>query len=324
MRFKLWMPVLAGLIVVLAAFNMSARAQDGGSGLQVIDPRQQVSISPGEVKTVTIQVKNVTTAATNVNVSLNDFEPDGATGNPKIRVDTQERLPSSIQPFIKSLEDFTLAPGETKVVKIELNAPGDIPAGAYYGAIRFTATPKDGDKSDRQLTLNASVASLVLVEVPGNITEQIQLRSVKVGTKTNDKFKAGSFFMQPPNALAVEIKNTGNGFSKPFGRVSVNKGNKEVYGYELNNKDPRGIILPNSVRSFQDEIKDVKSPGHYTVTASISHGSGGEVINYNTSFWYIPLYVVLAGLGLLVALAAGGYVFYRKKFAGSRRGSGRR
>lgn len=315
-----------GVLLFFAAFSLPAIAQQGtGNGLQITPTRTELQVNPGEQKTFSITVKNVTQADVIAQVSLNDFESDGITGEPKIIVNSKERTTSSLEPFLKGLEDISLKAGESKVVTLTIDAPGDVPAGAYYGAIRFTAAPSTGEEGidDRQVTLTASVASLVLVEVAGDITEQIQLRSTKVERQVKDGFKAGSFFMQPPTHLAVEVKNNGNSFSRPFGRVTINKGKKEVYAYEINNKDPRGNILPRSVRAFRDEIKNVNQVGRYTANVNVSHGNGGEILTQSVSFWYMPVWIIAVVVLLLVGVVVGGYFLYKKKFARKRSG-GRR
>jgi hypothetical protein len=185
--------------------------------------------------------------------------------------------------------------------------------GAYYGIIRYSAIPKDQaeDPDGGNVALTASVGTIVLITVPGDINEQIQLRSIKVGVGD----MLGNFFWKKPDNSRVEIKNLGNGFAKPFGRVSLsNMSGNEIYAYELNNTDPRANILPNSTRIFQDKLEGITSPGRYTVTASISHGSGGEVLTEKVSFWYIPLWMlILIGL-ILVALAITIYAFYKRRF----------
>lgn len=318
--------LVSGVLLFVMAFSLPVKAQQGtGNGLQITPTRTELQVNPGEVKTFSITVKNVTQADVVAQITLNDFESDGLTGEPKIIINSKERTTSSLEPFLKGLEDISLKAGESKVVTLTIDAPGDVPAGAYYGAIRFTTAPPNSEEGtdDRQVTLTASVASLVLVEVAGDITEQIQLRSTKVERQTKDGFKAGSFFMNSPSHLSVEVKNTGNGFSRPFGRVTINKGKKEVYSYELNAKDPRGNILPNSVRSFRDEIKNVNQIGRYTANVSVSHGNGGEVLTHSVSFWYMPGWIIAVLVLLLAAIGVAGYFIYKKKFA-RRRSGGRR
>jgi len=302
---------LASLLVVLGVaagtfFGMANAQTPGGSGLQISPTRTELSINPGEAKDFSLTVRNVTRGDVTIDTFLNDFKA-GEGGEPKLIVDKRGREPSSLEPYLRGIQSFGLKAGESKEVKLSLDFPPDTGAGAYYGAVRFVALPKGAERSttERQVALNASVASLVLVQLEGNITESIQVEKVEVRREN----KPASFFTSKPNKLAIAIQNKGNGFSKPFGNVQVlGMNGSQVYSYELNNKDPRGNILPQSSRAFVDDIKGIKSPGRYTVVANVAHGSGGEVITQKVSFWYVPFWLIIV---LLLLLAAIGFLVYK-------------
>lgn len=315
--FKLRRIISAVLLCSIMAFSsinlgFAATATDkkGGSGVQVSPTRSDLSVLPGEQKEFSVTVKNVTQGPITVKSFFNDFESDNISGEPKIIVDPNRQLPNSMKSFVKGVSDFTLESNETREVKLTVDVPANATPGGYYGALRFAAIPQGtaDTPADTQVSLTASVASLVFVEVSGNITEQIQVDSVKV--LNGDK--ASSLFFKQPDKVNVAITNKGNSFSKPFGRVAVTRGSTEVFAYELNNKDPRGTILPNSSRTFNDEVKNVNKFGRYTVTASISHGQGGEVIIQKASFWYIPTWVLIVAAVVLLLLIGAVIYMYRK------------
>lgn len=308
-------------IAVTFAFSLAVpfvnaqqnQGQNAGSGLQLSPTRSDISGQPGEQKTVTVTLKNVTQNDVTAQVFLNDFESDGDTGNPKIIVDTAKRTPYSLVNMLKNFNDVDLKTGETKEIKISVDIPANAAPGAYFGALRYAAVPKGQTKTpaDTQVALTASVAHLIFVEVPGDINTQIQIQSLKAQSKD----KKGTFFFQIPDKVALGIKNQGNGFSRPFGKVNVNGPfGKEVYSYEVNNSDPRGIILPNSSRTFTNEIKNIKLPGKYNLTAAVAYGNGGEVISYKSSFIYMPLWAIIVLLVLIAVIAGGTYYIYKKKF----------
>ena len=121
--------------------------------------------------------------------------------------------------------------------------------------------------------------------------------------------------MKAPNKSNLGVKNLGNGFSRPFGKVTISRAlGGQVYSYDVNNRDPRGIILPNSSRTFTDDIKNIKVPGKYTATASVAYGNGGEVVNYKSSFWYIPVWLIIVLALLFILIVALLVVVYRKKY----------
>ncbi len=312
---KLMFIALIAVLTIPALVN-GQEQQRGGSGLSISPTRFEYTIERGEAELASIQVKNITQKDVLAKAYINDFEPDGNTGNPKLIIDSEEQSSSSIKDFVVGLQDFDIKAGETEVVDLPIQVPANAAPGAYYGAIRFTGVPKDEEfTEDDQLALNASVASIVLIEVPGNIEEKIEVVDVSAYLKnSSDESKPGSLFTKKPNQVGIEINNLGNGFSKPFGRVEVGGpwGSGEVYSYELNDSSPRGNILPKSTRLFLDDLEGVSTPGRYTITANISHGRGGEILEVKSSFWYIPTWLVIVLVLVVIALIVLIYYLYRK------------
>lgn len=301
---RVWLAVglVAGLLVASSVLPAQAQTTgSGGSGIQIIPTRTEISISPGEIRDVTLTLKNVTRSVIVAKGFIHDFEPDNVTGEPQIIVDPNTKSAFSLKDYIRGLEDYELQPNETKDVVVQFSIPPDAAPGGYYGAIRYAAVPKEQIESegDRTVALTASVASLVLIEVPGDVTESIRIDKVAVEIGGQER----SFFLKGPDKAAVQISNTGNSFVKPFGIVTVKRGNKEIYSYQLNNIGQRGNVLPKSSRIFKDDIKNVSSFGKYVITANVSYTDGGEVITVNKTFWVIPLWaLILAGVLLLLVV----------------------
>lgn len=295
---------IATLFLVSAFIISSVNAQQqSGSGLQMSPTRTEVMVmNPGEQRDFTITLKNITEGNITARAVLNDFKSDGVSGTPII-IDQSERTPYTLNNMLSGLGDVQLGPGETKEVKISVDTPGDAVPGAYFGAVRYVVIPEGSNESDRQIALNASVAHLVFVKVPGDVVEQIKIESLNI--QKDDK--AGRIFISKPNSAALQIKNLGNGFSEPFGDVSVtNMFGKEVDKYSVNNSEnaQRSMVLPNSSRLFTNEIGGISMPGKYSVTASVAYGDGAEVVSYKSTFWYIPAWLI-AVIGLILLLIAG-------------------
>lgn len=317
------LPIIGGLLLILAAlalvpFAMAQNDQTtGGNGLQLSPTRSEVNASPGQVKTISMTLRNITQGDLVAQAVVNDFESDGVSGTPQIIVDQSQHTPYSINKFLKGVQDVELKAGEVKEVKLTLDVPGDATPGAYFGVVRYAAIPKgEQNTGDRQVSLTASVAHIVLLEVAGDINEQIQLESVKAQRDN----KPGSFFFKEPNSMAVGIKNLGNGFARPYGNVSIkNMIGKEVNNYQVNNTTPKGVVLPGSSRTFVDNVDGLSMPGRYTAVASVAYGNGGEVVTYKTAFWYIPLWLFITLLALLAAAGFFIYRTYKRRFGSKRR-----
>lgn len=308
--YKKLLVVLALVGLLASPLQLANAQQNSGSGLSISPTRTELSIKPGQAGTVTITIKNVTQGDITAKALINDFEPDNDTGEPRLITDENKRSAASIKDFLIGFEDVELAPDEEKEINIPVQIPSDAAPGAYYGVIRYQAVPKaTSEQGAGQVALTASVGSLVLIEVPGNNTEKIQVQSVKA--YLNDK--AGTFFTKKPNFSGIKIKNLGNSFAKPFGQVQLkDMTGKQVYAYEINNSTPRGNILPESERTFKDEIKNISKPGRYTITANISFGRGGEILNYSSSFWYIPVWMLIVLIVVLLLLVGAAFYLFKR------------
>ncbi|HEX5798117.1 MAG TPA: hypothetical protein VFX79_02075 [Candidatus Saccharimonadales bacterium] len=323
---KIFASVGTALIAFFAVFQLAlaqSQQERGGNGLQISPTRTELSLSPGERKTFNITVKNITGGNLTAEVSINDFESDGVTGNPQIIVDDSVRTPTSIFNFIDNLKSVKLKPGETKRLTLNVSIPDDATPGAYYGVVRYAVIPEGGILSDRerQLALNASIGHLVLIEIAGDITEQMQIEGLSIGKSGNNgEIKTSTFFFSSPDKSLLTINNLGNGFSRPFGDITINRMfGGEVHKTEVNNIDPRGIVLPQSTRVFTDEVGGIKIPGRYTATAAIAYGNGGEVVTYKASFWYLPIWFLLILLAIVVTIGFWLYRRYKRQFSGSKK-----
>ncbi len=302
--------ILAAIIGVslLAVMPLASAQQQSGSGLSISPTRVELIAEPGKTVTSKISLKNVSGTDITAKVFVNDFESDNETGEPRILVDNTEKTATSIKGFLPSLTDVNLKKDESKDVVVKVQVPDKMPPGAYYGIIRFAAIPAGTPEAELgQVSLTASVGTLMLIEVPGDIVEQIEVNRIRAYQGS----RAGNFFIRPPDQIGVDIKNSGNGFAKPFGRVTITNRGKEVFSYELNNTEPRGNVLPDSSRVFKNAIQNVSGFGHYKVLVNVAYDNGGEVIDATGSFWVVPMWVFIVGGILLLVIIVSGILLYR-------------
>jgi hypothetical protein len=304
-------------VFALVSFSTQVLSQSGqqtGSGLSISPTRTELRIEPGSSDVVKINLRNVTNGDITAKAFINDFESDNETGEPRIVIDESRESATSIRSFLKDVNDIELKEGENKSFDIPVEIPADAAPGAYYGIIRYAAIPVGSAPSPGQVSLTASVSTIVLIEVPGDIRQQIQVREVLAYRKGI----AGTFFTSKPEEAGVRVLNQGNGFVKPFGTVTVsNPLGKQVHQYEINDSDPRSNVLPNSGRVFRNELKGVSTPGRYVITANVSFGNGGEVLTARKSFWYLPWWFVLLILVFVILVGVG--VFWLQKRISNRR-----
>ena len=293
---------------------VSAQQQTAsGSGLSIYPVLFQYTLTPGQSTTLKITLKDATVGAIDAQAVVTDFESDGTTGNPKLLTQPGASSPNSIKNFVYQLSNVPLNPGEQKITSVGIHIPDGTAPGAYYGVIRYKAVPTGVNApAPGQVALTASVGSIVLITVPGNLRTLVKLNALHIYHGTQD----GRFFLTRPDHIGVEIQNLGNGFARPFGTVEVqNIFHKDVATYQFNNPKQLGNVLPNSTRIFNNAVSGISQPGRYTVTANVAYTSGGNVLTIKKTFWYIPAWmaiIIAAILLILILLTIRLYFRYRR------------
>ncbi len=288
------------LLLNLASTFASAQSTGAGSGLKISPVRTDLTIDPGKSDSVVITVNNVTSVETTYDAIVNDFVAgNDELGQPALILDADKYAPShSLKRYIRPISSLTVPAGASKQVTATINIPKDAAAGGYYGAVRFV--PASTGLSEKNITLSASVGTLILVKVPGDINENMKLESFDVRSSKEDG-KASTFFTGSKELYAVaRFKNLGNVHEQPFGKVVLKKGDKVLQTVEINNTDPKGNVLPDSIRRFGVKLDKVGLWGKYTVEGNFGYGSTGQLISGKTSFFVLPLAFIV---GILILLA---------------------
>lgn len=292
------------------------------SALKVSPLRTDIVIRPGETRKVSVTVQNVTTKPLTLKPIENDFVAgDSESGVPDIILDENKFAPThSLKRFMQPLSVIAVQPGQSQVVEVSIKIPATAQAGGYYGAIRFAPANANGDSN---VNVTGSVASLILLTVPGNTVESLQLTDFDI---RQDK-KTVSRLSNPENVdVLVRLENKGNVHVSPFGSVNVQKDGKAIYSAEINNIKPAGVILPDSSRKWSIPIEKLGTFGKYEISATLGYGGGGETINVKKTIWIIPgAYIFFAILAvallivLIVFIVLGLRAYKRKILRGARR-----
>lgn len=274
----------------------------GGNGLRISPVRNDITVAPGKKQVVNITITNVTTVPATLQTIVNDFVANpNETGNPAIILDPKAYAPThSLKRFVEPSGSFTLAPGQQKIIPVTLNIPANAAGGGYFGAVRFApASTLNGPNIN--VSLAGSVGSLILLKVPGNVKEQLTIASFDVRRDDHPS----SFFTSSKNLMAtVRFQNQGNIQEEPFGKILLkNRSNKVLATYEINNTDPPGSVLPDSIRKFPIPVKGIGKYGKYKLEGNFGYGASGQLISGSTTFYVIPTSLVIAFIAFVLVLA---------------------
>lgn len=316
-RLKIRLPIRAAIVLFIVTFagfgtTIASAAPSGtsgaqntsnkgsGNGLRVSPVRTDLTVNPGKTQTLTITVTNVTSLPATLQTVVNDFIANpNETGNPSIILDPTKFAPNhSLKRFVGPVGDFTLAPGQQKGVVITINVPANAAGGGYYGAIRFAPAGSLGGNPN--ISLAGSVGSLILLKVPGNIKEQLSIAGFDA--RVNDS--PNNFFTSNKNITAnIRFQNLGNIQEEPFGKVLLkNRNGKILATYEVNSQDPPGNVLPDSIRRFSVPVNGVGKFGQFKLEGNFGYGSGGQLLSASTTFYIIPLSLIIAAVALILLI----------------------
>lgn len=303
-RSLLMIMSLAALTGLSFPAVLAQTGQTGGNGFRISPVRAEYTIDKGKSEVMTVTVENPTDFAITAKPRVTDFlASDNETGEARpILDDTAPKPKNSITDLIETPDPIELSPKQKQDIPITIRVPENANSGGYYGVILFEPAVIN---TEGNVGLSASTGPIVLVRVPGDLTERLDL--LELSAAQGDKAK--SFFTSGDVSALIRLKNTGDIHVKPFGRVQVKSMfGKVVADYELNSVDPRANILPDSTRRFIDPIKKPGRGwiGRYTIEANLGYNQGtGDLITARTTFWYIPSWAIIVLLLLLVAIAGG-------------------
>ena len=305
--------VATSLAPVSAATATKSAAQPVGAanGMKVSPLRSDVTLEPGTSGKVAVTITNLTKATAILQPIENDFIASGENGAPALVLDANSYAPShSLKRFMVPLSNITVAAGQEQTISVTVTVPKTAQAGGYFGALRF-APANLGGSAASGASVGESVASLILLTVPGPTVEQLALTNFDVqqngGTATN--------FRNPDNlSLLLRFQNKGNLQEAPFGQVNVQKGKKVLYTYNFNEQDPRSEILPDSARRWNVPLKSLGKFGKYTISGTFGYGTKGQTIEITKTVWIVPTVIIasmVGGIVLLAVIVGGLYMFLR-------------
>ncbi|MBP7821257.1 hypothetical protein KA043_04120 [Candidatus Saccharibacteria bacterium] len=313
--------VALAMVFLLSSSSLAQTTTSNAAGYRVSPVREEKTIEKGSSIVTKIFVENTTSEPIETKAVVNNFLAEGESGQPKIDLDNKLEISNDFKKLVAPIPNFTLEPKQKKEIPVTISVPSNSSPGGYYGAIRFM--PTSVADNDARISLSASVGTIFLIEVPGNLSERLVLEELAVANAG----RKGILFINPSDEMStiVRLKNDGNIHSKPFGKITITKGSKTVEEFEFNALDKgSGNILPNQIRQFEDKLKNDKWFGKYKVTANISYGDGGDVITASKSFWAIPSWLaVLVALGF-AAIVFGAIYFFVKRGTSNKKVSAKR
>jgi len=251
--------------------------------LTAIPPRVgdtgELLLKPGEKKQITVQVRNDSDKQLEVETFVRDFiiADDGSTP-----VQVKENVSNrwSLAKWVTLTPPRQIIPAHKKTtINVLIEVPAD-------------ALPVDEVTEAAGSGISQQVGSLLYVRVDGPITEQLFIRDFT--------FKP-NFAEFGPMPFEYTVENKSDIHMLPRASVEIfNIFNQRIDTITMEAKN----VFPLAERKFSNKWSRVWGFGPYRADLKVSYGSTGQLVQAHSTFWILPVRLIIAVLTGLLTLVA--------------------
>jgi hypothetical protein len=283
--------------------NAAAPSAGYGQALEIAPPLITLTANPGQTIKTDIKLRDVSGGKLLVTNQINDFTAAGEDGTPKILTGSDDNnYAFGMKNWVTPLPNQLLSPNQIVNMPVTIAVPRNASPGGHYGVVRFTGTAPG--LSGSGVALTASIGSLILLTVNGNIQDNLSVQGFSVN---NGNGKATAVVQSTPVQFVVQLKNTGDIQEQPSGHIIVTDMFGKAVAGMIVNAPPRDI-LPDSTRKFTTSldktvIGNKRLFGRYTAELDLSYGyKTNKTIKDTISFWVIPYELIAIIIILLIVV----------------------
>ncbi|HRY36625.1 MAG TPA: hypothetical protein P5230_01940 [Candidatus Magasanikbacteria bacterium] len=280
---KLFLVIL--VTVTCALFKIEAASAQLSISIYPLSFKAQVN--PGDTWRGSVTVINPNDFAISVRPEKENLV-GGSEGEIILTGETDQNYGLASWVKYDSNKEIILAAGERRKVDFSLIVPANAQPGGHYGAVLFRGTEINKKSSGESgLGVAGRVGSVMLFEVSGDVQKTGEISSLE--TK--------KFIAHGPIDLTFKVKNTGNTFFLPEGKVEF----KHFFKTFETTWEPR-VVFPGYDRTFKTNLdkKYLFGPVKATILAKMSDGA--ELTPISVTIWAWPWKETLVLLCIIVTL----------------------
>ncbi|TAL48895.1 hypothetical protein EPN83_02970 [Patescibacteria group bacterium] len=307
-------PAMAGrilgtaLLLLLPLPALSVEELSVRGDFVVAPAKIELSLFPGETRTIQLTVVNRSGAPKRFQVAAEDFTAAREPGQVLVLLG-DELSTRTLRNFLSFPErEFALEHGKRVTLPVVISLPPQIEPGGHFASVLVSMEPGDGaslgGKVSSGARLVARIGTLLFVTVPGDVKEEGKLKDFEVaGGK--------KFFFSPRIPFRMLSENTGSVHLNPYGGIKV----KNLFGKTVGVAvvDP-WFVLPDSLRTREITLSGNMVAGLYSAVLELNRGYGNIVDEKEVLFVVVRPEALIA-FAALVILAL---VLLRKAFRRNR------
>lgn len=305
-KLPLLLAITFGVVAMTSSsvFTSVAHAQapvintDNQLVLTAIPPRMgedgTLRLKPGDKTQVTLRVRNSSTQTIEIKTLARDFII-GEDGSTPIPVDSAVSNRWSLANWLTIVPNLqTLDPDELAGVSVLIEVPEDALPGGHYAMIMHSPNIDTAEiNAENSAAITQEVGTLLYVIVEGPINEQAFIRDFQ--------FNEGNFAEFGPVPFNFVIENESDVHIRPQLNVEI----FDFIGRKVATLQPETKnIFPLTSREFNGEWDQIWGTGYYNAQLTASYGTQGSVIMAKTSFWLLPIKLVITVIILILTLIA--------------------
>jgi len=283
--------------------------------LSLTPPLIKNNINPGEIWRSAIKVINNNPEPINIYLSTLDFKSGKDNGTVEF-IQNSANLNEDAKQYSLS-QWIVIEPGPVAIpafgsieVPFIIDVPETAGPGGHYAAILAGTKPPAGKIGGTNIKISSLLASLILLNVNGDVKEAGQIREFSTDKKV---------FYDPKVNFTVRFENLGNVHIQPQGEIKVyNFFNQEKKLLTLNHNSEFGNVLPGEIRQWQFSYEGGRSlldMGRYRAELVLNYGdTAKQTVDQKIFFWIIypkPLAIALSiiiGLILIIIFIIRRYI----------------
>ncbi len=286
------------LILAIVFPVLSASAQQ--PSIRISPAIIERGLAPGEIFSASLSITNQESATQIYYITKRNLKVSGESA-----FYTEEETEFEISSWIKiPRESITVETGQTKEISFTISVPKEASPGSHFGAIFVSLQPSISEEIKETIsTVGYMVGTIISIRVPGNIIEDAQLREFSTNR---------SIYNKPKVVFNSVVDNMGNVVVRPFGIIQIT----DLFGKKITTADVNKsglVILPKSKRKLVSSWEGEGLVfGRYQAALSLVYGEESKKsLTGNTSFWVLPLKIILPFLGAIIVMVLSIFLFVR-------------
>lgn len=248
--------------------------------------RQTAIVDPGGTQAVRLTVKNEEKEKIEIKGEVEGFTIEEKTHRAVFGVNDEATAWVKINPTVSSLQ-----PGESKDIIFYISVPKTAEPKVHYLVLFAEVKPGAG-----QVGISSRLGSLVFLYVSGNVHEEM----------SGVDFSSGSsVYLNNKGQLFAQAENTGTIHLIPQGKITLLDARGKVKSEFVVNKE-NNLVLPGSLWSetYDFHFQPLQI-GKTEARLEFKYGINEQTVFKKISFWYIPLWLIGTGIGIIFLLILG-------------------